>query len=183
MKRPSGGLSVVAYLCIGVASGGCGGGATPPANAGTRGHTAGPSVGTELVASRLSIGKAAAGDRRAVACMHRNGMTVLSSGAVQTRKAVTPAAIGLAEEMCDVRLAGPGRTKLEAEATARRAERAAQGSEHRVVKMAACLRRDGVAVSLTQASSVLSSSIKRASPRVMAAIGKCRSESLTAVSR
>jgi hypothetical protein len=168
------GAGAVAGLCIAIGGGGCG-------ETANRAPSSEPSggVSTSVVTGRagLAVDKTAARDRGVVACMRRNGMTVRSSGEVQTPTVATTASLDAAESSCRVRIAGPGRKRVDA--ASRRAEHATRASGHRVVRIAACLRRNGLNLSLTAASSLLSSSrIRTRDPRVKTIASLCRREVL-----
>jgi hypothetical protein len=171
MRRPLVGAGAVAWLCIAVGGGGCGE-TVNRAPTGPRSGAISPGVEPTGHAG-LSIDKKATQGRDVVACMHRNGMTVLSSGELETSTVVTAASLEAAESACRVRIAGPGRKKVDA--ASRRAEEITRASGHRVARFAACLRQHGVTVSLTAASSLLSGTrIRTRDSQVKTVTSLCR---------
>lgn len=174
-------LCIAACLGIPIALGGCGGGtssATSPSSPATPTYSTSVSaVIGHAKSTGLSVGKTAVKSQGFVACMHWHGMTVLSNGELRTTKVVTLARIDAAEATCGLRIAGPDRTKLEAEEASRRNAERLRALRSEVTKLAACMRANGVTVSLTQASSVLNSNrIKTRDPHTKAVAGKCRDE-------
>jgi len=155
------GAGVIACVCALVALGGCGG------------------ASTHATSARLSVSATAAINPRFAACMQRNGLTVLSNGELEAPKTVTPAQLKAVEKLCVLRAAKAARPTRNA------AKKLRQSFHGRVVaNVVACLHRAGVEVPRSDPALLSSTSgIKTRSPQVKAAIGKCRSESLTAASR
>jgi hypothetical protein len=189
-------LLTIGTLTLGAATGiaGCGhggapaqaGGATAPGGSDEEGVSRSGSapvshgVGVKPIDSRnLSIGTTAAHNHWVVACMHKDGMTVLGTGEVTTPRPVTVAEVRTAERMCRVKFGRSATTKADADAGTQTGEEKIQASVRRVAKVARCLRRNGVAVSLTEASSALLSSRIRTRDRHLKTVTEdCRDEVL-----
>jgi hypothetical protein len=146
---------------------------------------------------RLSAGAAYADPE--VACMRRNGVTVLSNGELQVPRGVTDAKRKAAKKRCSfgerANTARPKRKRTnkhlagilparKPHTTKRRARKSESFHDRLVAKIVICLRKGGVNVPPSDSRLLSSTSgIKTRSPQVKAAIGKCRSESLAAASR
>lgn len=154
-------------MCVGmaVALGGCGSGGE---------RTTSGDGGKQTTSPRLSVGTAS-NNREETECMRRDGMTGLSSAA--KRRAVA--------KRCGFGVAKTGRSsRMPATVAApkpvgrkRPAKNAPSFHSRVVVKVAACLHAAGIKVSSAGAALLSSTSgIRTRSPRVKAAIGKCRSE-------
>jgi len=126
------------------------------------------------------------------ACMQRNGITVLSNGGLQVSKTTLASRRKAVEKRCGFgvkKVARPARkatTKPPArkpqarklQTTKPQAQKTESFRDRLVAKVVACLHREGVSIP-TSDSALLSSTsgIITRSPRVKAAIGKCRVES------
>lgn len=174
------GAGIATCACMLVVLWGCGGASK---------HTTSP---------HLSAGTVYA-DSEVATCMRRNGVTVLSDGELQVSKDVTDAWRKAAEKRCSfgemANTAQPRRNmankhlaeKLPArkpQTTKPRARKPESFRGRLVAKVVACLHEAGVNIPPSDSRLLSSTSgIKTHSPRVKAAIGKCRSESLAAASR
>jgi hypothetical protein len=129
-----------------------------------------------------------------VTCVRRSGLPVLSSGELVS-KTLTAAKLKAAEKRCGFEVERVSRPAKEAstkppvrkppDAARQPSAIKAESFRSRVVaKVVACLHNAGVNIPPSDSDLLSSTSgIKTRSPRVKAAIGKCRSESLAAASQ
>jgi hypothetical protein len=148
-----------------VALGGCGGGAK------------------RTTSTRLSA-EAAGEKAKVVACMQRNGVRVFGNGKVQVSKTVTPVQLRAAEKRCVLEATKAARRKKNAVKKVQSFHRPQTFHSRGVANVVTCLHKAGVGIPSSDSALLSSTSgIKTRSPRVKAAIRRCRSESLSAASR
>lgn len=168
------GPGVVACVCALIALTGCGS------------TDQGDSAATHTAATRRSVSTAYVNPEVA-ACMQTHGVTVLGDGSLRASKAMTIAKRKAAENRCGfgeaAKVARPFKGSVGTAAPHPPAKPHRSFRSQRITKIVACLRRASVNIPSTDNVLLSSTSgIKTRSPRVKAAIGKCRSESLTAAS-
>jgi hypothetical protein len=119
---------------------------------------------------------------RIAACVRGEGLTVLSSGELQVSKTLPAVKLRVAENICGFqveKIAKPNGNATIIPQPKRQSFRSLA-----VAKVVACLHKAGVQIPPSDSNLLSSTSgIKTRSPQVKTAIGKCRSESLTAASR
>jgi uncharacterized protein YceK len=168
-------VAMVTCLVMAVALGGCGSVAEHPTSGGGTKHTPSARLAMATVSNSSEV----------AACMQRNGVTVLSNSGLQTAKAVTTAKRKAVERRCGFGVPKGGRrsqrpaTRAASKPLAVKLVAKASSSSHSrlVAKIAACLHHAGINIPNSDAALLSSTSgIRTRSPRVKAAIGKCRSE-------
>lgn len=161
------GACVIACVCILIAFGGCGS------------TNQGDSAAVSVAGIRRAVGTAN-GDPEVAACMQRHGVTVLDNGELRMSKTMTAAKRKAVENRCGfggAKVTRPSRGSVGTTATRPPAKPHQSFRSRRITKIVACLHRTGVNIPSTDAALLSSTSgIKTRSPRVKAAIGRCRSE-------
>ncbi len=139
-------------------------------------------TGAYLRARGPAGGKTIYVNGRTAACVRGEGLTVLSSGELQVSKTLPAAKLRAAENICGIqveKIAKPNGNATIIPQPKRQSFRSLA-----VAKVVACLHKAEVQIPPSDFDLLSSTSgIKTRSPRVKAAIRRCRSESLTAASR
>jgi hypothetical protein len=162
------GAGVAACVCTLIALAGCGS------------SDEGDSAATQTAGTHQSA-YAAYGSSEVVACLQKNGVTVLGDGKLRVSKTMTSAKRRAVETRCgfgEAKVAPPSKKSVVTTATQPQAKPYQSFRSRRIAKVMACLHRAGVDIPSTDIALLSSTSgIKTRSPRVKADIVRCRSQS------